>query len=204
MGKFIAGLFMVAGLVLIGYAAFELYESNKQQNEALQSAKELVTANDLDESVKAGREELAKDFDPQEGDVIGILNIPRLDAGLPIVAGTDEDELARGVGHYTGTAFPSQGRQILLSGHRDTVFRNLGELEIGDTFEVQMSYGTFVYEIVETFIVDADDRTVIDYSIDEEVLTVSTCYPFRFVGNAPDRYIINAKPVGEVQTVANQ
>ncbi|MDQ0256662.1 sortase A [Evansella vedderi] len=204
MGKWIGILFITAGLLVIGFAGYELYETNAQQNEALNVAKDVVGSGEkiIFEDEAGDYTELLADFDPGQGDVIGILSIPRLEAELPIVSGTDEDELARGVGHFTGTAFPTQGRQILLSGHRDTVFRNLGELEVGDIFEVRMGYGTFQYEIFETFIVDADDRTVIDYTIDEELLTVSTCYPFRFVGNAPERYILNARPVA-TETAVN-
>src|SRR5690606_3224100 len=110
------------------------------------------------------------------------------------VEGVDEEELEKGVGHYKGTAFPSQDGQIVLSGHRDTVFRRLGELQIGDELVVQMPYGEFTYVIEDTDIVDADDRTVINPNIDEELLTVTTCYPFTYVGSAPDRYIIYAKP----------
>ncbi|ADU31895.1 class D sortase [Evansella cellulosilytica] len=191
MKKLIGIVFILAGLIFVGTAGYQIYQTNAAQKDALDSAREIVNRS-TDE-----RKNLTEpvEFEPDHGETIGILYIPKLDAELPIVAGTDEDDLDRGVGHFTGTGFPTQERQILLSGHRDTVFRNLGDLEIGDIFEVQMEYGTFQYEIEETFIVDADDRTVIDYSIDEEVLTVSTCYPFGFIGNAPDRYILNAKPV---------
>ncbi|MBU9720562.1 MULTISPECIES: class D sortase [Bacillaceae] len=192
MKKAIALLFIMAGFIIIGFAGYEIYQTQAKEKEALEMARELVFSK---EQSDRSFEDTLEDFDPGDGDVIGILHIPRLDADLPIVQGTHEDDLARGVGHYTGTAYPTDGRQILLSGHRDTVFRNLGKLELGDTFEIHMNYGTFVYEIMETDIVDADDRTVIDYSIDEELLTVSTCYPFNFVGSAPDRYILHAKPV---------
>ena len=83
---------------------------------------------------------------------------------------------------------------MVLSGHRDTVFQDLGDLEIGDELIVHMSYGTFTYIIQETEIVDADDRTVIRPTAPDEVLTVTTCYPFGYIGPAPDRYIIYATP----------
>ncbi|SDZ55783.1 sortase A [Evansella caseinilytica] len=190
MLKKIAWVFILAGLIIIGKAGFDIYQTKAEQDKAMEVAKNIVFADEDGEY-----EQLLEDFDPGQGDVVGILTIPRLESDLPIVEGTDEDDLARGVGHYQGTGFPTDGRQIVLSGHRDTVFRNLGELEIGDIFEVQMSYGTFRYEIEETFIVDADDTTVIDFTIDDELLTVSTCYPFGFIGNAPQRYILNAKPL---------
>ncbi len=132
-----------------------------------------------------------------DGDVIGVLQIPRLEQELPIISGTDEEELDRGVGHFTSTVLPGQSDQILLSGHRDSVFRGFGELEIGDHFVVEMPYGSFTYEMVDYEIVDADDTTVIRSTAPDEILTLSTCYPFSYIGPAPDRYIIYATPIDE-------
>src|SRR5699024_3788293 len=137
---------------------------------------------------------LKKDFKPNFGDSAGMLVIDKIDANLPIVEGTSEDDLKKGVGHYEGTAYPLEDDQIVLSGHRDTVFRRMGELQIGDIMKVRMPYGDFDYEIVNTKVVPADDLSII-VPHDEETLTVTTCYPFRYIGNAPDRYIIDAKPV---------
>ena len=200
MRKAIALLFIFAGLLMIGLTSYEMIQGKNAQNEALEEAKLIISGDDKPKGSAINNDEpqeMREGFRAATGDIIGVLSIPRLEVELPIIEGTHEDELAIGVGHYSKTAFPTDGKQILLSGHRDTVFRQLGQLEIGDVFEVEMEYGTFVYLIAETFIVDADDTTVIDYSIDEEVLTVSTCYPFNFIGSAPERYIINAKPADQ-------
>ncbi|MFD1173676.1 class D sortase [Oceanobacillus picturae] len=187
-------LLIVAGLVLLGVGGYQWFHTAQAQKNSLAEAQTL-----LDEGQKVqtneGSTETAKEFAPQTGDTAGILYIPRLDAELPIVEGTDEDDLAKGVGHYKGTAYPGQNDQIVLSGHRDTVFRSMGELELGDHLTVKLPYGDFTYEIVDTKIVDADDRTIISPTAPEEVLTLTTCYPFSFVGSAPDRYIITALPV---------
>ncbi len=83
----------------------------------------------------------------------------------------------------------------MLSGHRDTVFRQFGELEIGDRFIVEMPYGSFEYIIQDSEIVPEDDLSVIrPDEYEEEMLTVTTCYPFHYIGNAPDRYILYATP----------
>ena len=86
---------------------------------------------------------------------------------------------------------PGEKDNCVLSGHRDTVFRELGKLKIGDLLITRTSAGTYTYEIERIRIVDADDRTVI-VPADHAVLTVSTCYPFRYVGDAPERYILVA------------
>jgi len=128
---------------------------------------------------------------PAEGDIIGSLSIPVLKQKLPIIQGTGADELKKGVGHFTQSVLPGEEDNSVLSGHRDTVFAKLGKLKIGDQLIVQTSAGTFTYEINRIRIVDKDDKTVI-VPADHAVLTLTTCYPFRFVGNAQDRYILTA------------
>jgi sortase A len=126
-----------------------------------------------------------------EGTVIGSLTIPALHQVFPIVEGTNVDDLKKGVGHFLQSVLPGENNNCVLSGHRDTVFKKLGSLKIGDQLITQTSAGTFTYVIAGTRIVGKDDRTVI-VPKDHAVLTVTTCYPFIYVGDAPDRYIISA------------
>ena len=128
---------------------------------------------------------------PSKGDNIGSLSIPVLKQKLPIIQGTGTDELKKGVGHFIQSALPGEEGNSVLSGHRDTVFSKLGKLKIDDQLIVQTSAGTFTYEIKHIRIVDKDDKTVI-VPADHAVLTLTTCYPFRFFGSAPDRYILTA------------
>ncbi|KML40333.1 class D sortase [Cytobacillus firmus] len=192
----IAASFLIligGGLVL--FSLQEMYAQEKKTRASLAQAQERVQNEENKDKKSVLQTEHPKDISFEKGEAIGILKIPRLKAELPIIEGTDEDELEKGVGHYSTTVFPGQPDQILLSGHRDTVFRSLGELEIGDIFLVSMPYGEFTYEITDSKIVDADDTTVIRSTAPNEILTVSTCYPFSYVGNAPSRYILNAKRI---------
>lgn len=190
MIKKLAIFLISSGLLLVGIGSFELFKSNKEQEESLNEAYKVIEV----QKHEAG--EIAPSvFSPNQGETVGILEIPKIDGKLPIVEGTDEDELEKGVGHYKGTAYPSQNDQIVLSGHRDTVFRRMGELEIGDIFIIHLPYGSFKYEIRKTKIVNADDRTVIKSTAPNEELIVTTCYPFSYIGNAPERYILTAYPV---------
>ena len=137
---------------------------------------------------------------PKVGEVIGTLSIPKIKKTINIIEGTGTKELKLGVGHYIGSVLPGVSDNSVLAGHRDSVFRNLGQLKIGDLMTVRTSYGTFVYEVHKIRIVNANDRTVIVPTKDA-ILTLSTCYPFRFVGNAPKRYVVQAglvigEPVG--------
>lgn len=190
----IASLFFITvGVALAGYSVFQILQGNKEQTKSLAKAEKIIEQVKTQDEKKS--EIIVPSFDFAKGEEVGILEVPKLNEKLPIIQGTDEEELRKGVGHYDGTAYPTQKDQIVLSGHRDTVFRRFDQLAIGDLFIVRMPYGNYIYEIVDTKIVDADDRTIIVPTSPKEVLTVTTCYPFTYVGNAPDRYIITAKPV---------
>lgn len=129
----------------------------------------------------------------EKGEDIGWLLIPSLDMKYPIYWGTDEETLTQGVGYHPGnfTTPPDGLEHTVLSGHRDTVFRGLGELEHGARMYVQFENIQYEYEIRKTWITDAKDRSVIVKKA-EPTLTLTTCYPFNFIGSAPDRYIIEA------------
>lgn len=133
---------------------------------------------------------------PEIGEEIGELYIPKIKSVLPIIHGTDEDELEKGVGHYAGSVLPGEKDNSVLSGHRDTVFRKLGEVGEGDILEVTTKAGTFEYRVNKVRIVDAEDRTVI-VPKPRAMLTVTTCYPFDFIGDAPQRYILVAHLVSK-------
>lgn len=128
---------------------------------------------------------------PKVGDVIGTISLPSLKQKLPIIEGTDEAELKRGVGHYVRSVLPGIVNNSVLAGHRDSVFSNLGKLALGDPLVVRTAAGQFSYVVTKFRIVMADDRTVI-VPTTSGILTLSTCYPFRYIGNAPKRYIVTA------------
>lgn len=131
---------------------------------------------------------------PKIGEVIGVLSIPRLKRDLPIIEGTGSKELKRGVGHYVRSVLPGVSDNSVLSGHRGTVFKNLDNIKIRDLLIVTTEYGEFIYKVNRIRIVKANDKTVI-VPTEDAILTLSTCYPFNFIGNAPKRYIVQASLV---------
>lgn len=188
----LAGLFIIAGILFLSLGGYQMYKTHASEQESLAQAHTLL------EDAQSNKDNLADAialFDPGHGETVGLLEIESIDATLAIVEGTDEDDLERGVGHFANSAYPGENDQIVLSGHRDTVFRRLGDVEIGDTFVIKLPHGDFTYEMVDSKIVDADDRTIIKSTAPNEELIISTCYPFSYVGPAPDRYIIYAVPV---------
>lgn len=188
--KWLANSLIIIGLGLLGYFGYTLYQQDQMQSVTMAEAKvaveELRTEDNNDDTILKFSADLHEAF--------GLLHVPKLDRSIGIVEGTDPDALDKGVGHMSSTVFPGQGEQIILSGHRDTVFTNFSELEIGDTFIVEMPYGEFTYEIRDTDIVDKDDTSVVG-KMGEEVLVVSTCYPFEYLGYAPERFVFYAYPV---------
>jgi sortase A len=188
-------LIILAGLIVIGIGVWQIVESNFMTDASLKEAKRIVAQAESKYDEEEPIKNLKKIDPPKFGDTIGLLTIPKINSELAIVEGTDPNDLKKGVGHYKGSYFPGENGQIVLSGHRDTVFRRLGELKPGDIFEVQLANGMSKYELTHTKIVDAEDRTIITLQNTQEELIVITCYPFRFVGNAPQRYIIYAKPI---------
>ena len=132
---------------------------------------------------------------PSKGDVIGSLLIPSLNQDFPIIQGTGDEELKKGVGHFAQSVLPGQKDNSVLSGHRNTVFSELGDLIIGDNLIVKTIAGTFTYKVYGTRIVDKDDKTVI-VPTDNAILTLTTCYPFDGLDLDPsERYIVTASLV---------
>jgi sortase A len=189
--KYIGNLFIIIGVVCLGVFGYQFVKTEMLQNNALAEAEEQI------EQAQVSAEDspmTLEEFEVDTGGAAGTLEIPKLGKTLPIVEGTDPDDLDKGVGHLKSSVWPGQDEQILLSGHRDTVFRDFDQIEIGDEFVVNMPYGEYTYEIKETEIVPEDDTSVIG-EMGEEVLVVTTCYPFHFVGAAPDRFVAYAYPV---------
>ncbi|MCL6637497.1 MAG: class D sortase, partial [Alicyclobacillus sp.] len=98
------------------------------------------------------------------------------------------------VGHDPQTAWPGQGGNVFLAGHRDTVFVKLKDIQVGDTIELATPYGMFVYQVTQTQVVPGNDVAVLAPS-SHELLTLCTCYPFVYIGAAPDRFIVSARLV---------
>lgn len=137
-------------------------------------------------------------FRPKLGSVIGEITIPSISLKYPVIHGDDDEDLAKGVGHDVGTTLPGEKGNVVLDGHRDTVFRNLGKVKMGDLIIIKTYYGTFTYKLDGIRIVNGSDQTVI-VRADHEMLTMYTCYPFDFIGSAPKRYVITANFVGSTQ-----
>jgi sortase A len=124
--------------------------------------------------------------------LIGRLEIPRLELSAVVIEGDDSKTLRRAVGHIPGTPLPGQTGNVALTGHRDTFFRPLRNIRANDIIVVTTLQGVYRYRVVSTRVVRPDNVAVLS-SGDDEILTLVTCYPFYFVGSAPDRFIVRAE-----------
>ncbi|MCU1386028.1 MAG: sortase [Acidobacteria bacterium] len=128
---------------------------------------------------------------PAAGVLLGRLNAPSVKLSTAVLEGSDDATLSRGSGHIEDTPFPGQPGNVGIAGHRDTTFRALRNIHLGDTLEFNTGDRVYRYRISKTWIVGPDDVYVLDPT-PQPALTLVTCYPFEFVGHAPNRFIVRA------------
>jgi sortase A len=127
-------------------------------------------------------------------EVLGRLEIPRLNLRAIVREGADEGTLRHAVGHIPATAWPGEIGNVALAAHRDTFFRPLRNIRKNDRIIVSTLEGTYEYVVESTMIVAPSDVSVLKASTPKE-LTLVTCYPFYYVGSAPRRFIVHATQV---------
>ena len=127
----------------------------------------------------------------RSGGLVGMLDVPRLKLTTPVIEGDDDKTLKRAVGHLPDTPLPWQDGNSALAGHRDGLFRPLKDIKIGDEIRFRTSREELRYRVTATSIVKPDDVSVLEKR-KKPSLTLITCYPFYYVGNAPKRFIIHA------------
>ena len=130
------------------------------------------------------------------GETVARLSIPRLNTELYVVEGDDDRELRRGPGHIPGTAPPGATGNTVIAGHRDTHFRVLKDIRRGDTIRLQTPTKLLRYSVERTFVVAPSDTASLQPTKEPELHLV-TCYPFYWVGNAPERFVVEARLVSE-------
>ncbi|MGJ9384692.1 class D sortase [Salipaludibacillus sp. CF4.18] len=209
-------LMIAVGLMIFGWNSWQLYAStggviqDKEKTQAIsedwdntrfnegynENSESVENVDETDPEVASvnSNKLVEKEYNYEAGDEIGELFIPRLERIYEVYWGTDEDTLDQGVGYHDSdfTTPPDGLRHTVLSGHRDTVFQKLADLVEGDRLYVSFEEDVYEYQIREIWITNAEDRTVIIHK-DKPTLTLTTCYPFEFLGAAPDRYIIQAE-----------
>jgi sortase A len=128
---------------------------------------------------------------------IAVLRIERIRLAVPVLAGSGDRTLDRAIGNIEGTALPGTPGNVGLAGHRDTFFRGLRNIRLGDLIEVDTLLENYSYRVERIWVVDPTDVSVLAPT-SGPVLTLVTCFPFDFIGSAPRRFIVRAVPANGV------
>jgi len=128
----------------------------------------------------------------RHGEMIGRLEIPRVNVSVIVLEGADSSVLDVAAGHIPGTALPGLSGNVGIAAHRDTFFRSLREIRVQDRLSFDTPSGIFQYAVESTEVVEPSDTSVLRQNAGEE-LTLVTCYPFNYIGPAPKRFIVHAR-----------
>jgi sortase A len=184
----------VLGVLLSGFFISQLALGEAARLTDVAAFERAYAANAPDQSLwsdeRIAAYEAGKRAAPSE--VQAVLAIPGLDLKVPVYADSSDLAMDLGAGLIPGTARPDETGNIGIAGHRDGYFRVLKDIQIGDTLTLQTTRGERHFRVQETLIVDPLDVDVLDPT-DESSVTLVTCYPFYFVGSAPQRFIVKAE-----------
>jgi sortase A len=179
-------VFLAVGIVALGYAGYAVLDGYWFQG--VETSKF--------ETVSAPVEARAIEAAPiAEGGVIGELEVPRLGLKAIIVQGDSAKLLRRAVGHLPETALPGEAGNVALAGHRDGLFRPLRDVRPGDSITLRTPDREFQYQVEWTAVVPPTAVRVIQQT-SEPALTLVTCFPFYYVGAAPERFVVRARKIG--------
>ena len=186
---FIGGALIIGGAAILGFYIWTRHSAALAQQDAQEW---------LNRTVRA-RQEGAKSPSPQHrrfkyGEVVGKLTIPRLNLSVMVFEGDDAAILKRGAGHIPTTSLPAEKGNLGIAAHRDTYFRPLRLIRPQDRIEFTTPEGVSRYAVTDIEIVRPSDIQVLAKRPGRD-LTLVTCYPFYFLGNAPQRWIVHAKQV---------
>ena len=189
-----------AGFVLAAYCAAILVEARFHQTAPLPPPL-VVTQTVLPGD--SGDANASAPPPPAAGVLLGHLDAPSVKLSTAVLEGSDDATLSRGSGHIEDTPFPGEPGNVGIAGHRDTTFRALRHIKLGDELQFKTADRLYRYRISKTWIVGPDDVYVLDPT-PKPALTLVTCYPFEFIGHAPNRFIVRADLVGDEALTAGR
>ena len=131
---------------------------------------------------------------PRGATIVGMIEIPAVGLATRVLEGSNASTLRLAVGHIPGTALPGPSGNVGLAGHRDTFFRSLRRIKVGDEIRLTTVAGTFKYRVISLRVVLPNAIEVLN-DTQLPTLTLVTCYPFDFIGTAPQRLIVHAEMV---------
>lgn len=190
--------FLSAGLVLLGlWAASKVIPAVWQAWE--NHAFDLAVHNGV--HIDTARKQSPAVSRLENGSVLGRLSIPRLQLSSLVREGDDDVTLSLALGHIPSTALPGQSGNIGVAGHRDTIFRGLQGIRKDDLIQFETLAGSHTYEVDSVRIVKPEDVYVLKAGRQPQ-LTLVTCYPFYYIGAAPNRFIVSSHEVSAADAEA--
>jgi sortase A len=197
--------FLVLGLLLVGLWSKSYFESRGFQS--AESMKLEAALREAESGSDAPAFSNASFIGPPASDppkhameqkgVLGRIEIPRLHITAIVAEGVDMKTLSRAVGHVTSTALPGSPGNCALAGHRDTFLRGLGEVRANEVIRIVTLEGTYTYRLEWSAVVEPKRVDLLNPTASRS-LTLITCYPFAFVGHAPQRFVVRARQVEAV------
>jgi sortase A len=172
--------FLAFGVLALGYAGYVFADSNAYQ------------ALEIKRFEQPGR--LTEPHILAEGDVIGEMQVPRLGLSVMVVQGDSPASLRHAVGHLPKSALPGEWGNVALAGHRDTYFRPVRDIHLGDEIRFKTIEHNFEYVVESIEVVAPSDIQVLEVFTGHD-LTFITCFPFYYVGPAPRRFVVRAREV---------
>lgn len=184
-----------AGCCALAYCIFISIDASHTQRQLTRSFEKSRTAVGVtaQATVNCSTTDVHKIPRPENG-FVGRLEIPKLDVSSVVLEGVGSRTLRVGLGHVPGTALPGQPGNVVIAGHRDTFFRPLRNIKIGDEVSVDTTAYTYCYQVRSFEIVDPLNVNTLRFHNKNE-LTLITCYPFSYIGPAPKRFVVHAEPV---------
>ena len=182
-----------AAILMLGYCAFVMADAWLFQHRQRQNLERLLHEERSPALPSSSLESRLPPLIGPDG-LIGRMEIQRLGVSVVVVEGTNKATLRRAAGHIIGTALPGELGNIGIAGHRDTFFRELRNIRRDDLITVNTSRGEYRYRVLFTSVVNPEEVSVLNPD-GNEILTLVTCYPFYFVGSAPQRFVVRSERI---------
>lgn len=181
--RLLALLFVLVGFVVIAGSGFALFWSDELQRIYVPSLPSIERHSGTDST---------RTPEAEDGRPIGLIEIPRLGLSSVVLEGDDTATLLLGVGHLSDTPLPWHGGNTVFAAHRDTFFRPLAHIHKGDVIKFSTADAALEYVVKELKVVEPTAVEVLEPT-SAATLTLITCFPFDYIGLAPQRFIVRAE-----------